>query len=147
MEISANGSSRQGEIVIYHPDESVHLDVRVENETVWLTLRQLSLLFGRDRTVIGRHISNIFKEGELQKDLVCAKFAHTGEHGRNKGFVQTRDVDYYNLDVIISVGYRVKSVRGTQFRQWALRLKFVFSIKPMTVSLLLTNASIMWEHL
>ncbi len=133
MEISENGSSRQGEIVIYHPDESVHLDVRVENETVWLTLRQLSLLFGRDRTVIGRHISNIFKEGELQKDLVCAKFAHTGEHGRNKGFVQTRDVDYYNLDVIISVGYRVKSVRGTQFRQWALKVLKEYLIRGYAI--------------
>ncbi|MDY6463638.1 MAG: RhuM family protein [Bacteroidales bacterium] len=88
-------------------------------ETVWLTIRQLALLFNRDRTVIGRHIKNIFSEGELDPSLVCAKFAHTGEYGRAAGYTQTKDVDFYNLDVIISVGYRVKSVRGTRFRQWA----------------------------
>ena len=89
---------------------------KVRIETVWLTIKQLALLFDRDRTVIGRHIKNIFTEGELQPSLVCAKFAHTGEYGRNVGYTQTKDVVFYNLDVIISVGYRVKSVRGTQFR-------------------------------
>ena len=109
----------QGEVVIYNPEDSIKLDVVLKRETVWLTLKQLSLLFDRDRTVIGRHIRNIFKEGELSAPLVCAKFAHTGEYGRTEGFTQTREVDYYNLDVIISVGYRVKSIRGTLFRQWA----------------------------
>ena len=108
-----------GEIIIYNPDDSIKLDVWMERESVWLTIRQLAQLFDRDRTVIGRHIKNIFSEGELDPSLVCAKFAHTREYGRVAGYYQTKDVDFYNLDVIISVGYRVKSVRGTRFRQWA----------------------------
>lgn len=108
-----------GEVAIYNLDDSIKLNVWMTKETVWLTIRQLALLFNRDRTVIGRHIKNIFSEGELDPSLVCAKFAHTGEYGRAAGYTQTKDVDFYNLDVIISVGYRVKSVRGTRFRQWA----------------------------
>lgn len=108
-----------GEVAIYNLDDSIKLNVWMTKETVWLTIRQLALLFNRDRTVIGRHIKNIFSEGELDPSLVCAKFAHTGEYGRTAGYTQTKDVDFYNLDVIISVGYRVKSVRGTRFRQWA----------------------------
>ena len=108
-----------GEIIIYNPDASIKLNVWMERETVWLTIKQLAQLFDRDRTVIGRHIKNIFSEGELDQSLVCAKIAHTGEYGRVAGYSQTKDVDFYNLDVIISVGYRVKSVRGTRFRQWA----------------------------
>ena len=108
-----------GEVAIYNLDDSIKLNVWMAKETVWLTIRQLALLFNRDRTVIGRHIKNIFSEGELDPSLVCAKFAHTGEYGRAAGYTQTKDVDFYNLDVIISVGYRVKSVRGTRFRQWA----------------------------
>ena len=79
----------------------------------------MSILFGRDRTVIGRHIRNIFAEGELQEDVVCAKNAHTTQHGAIKDKKQIVDIQYYNLDVIISVGYRVKSRQGTMFRQWA----------------------------
>ena len=81
--------------------------------TVWLSIEEMSQLFGRDISVIGKHIRNIFKEGELLKKSVWAKFAYTASDGK------TYQVDYYNLDVIISVGYRVKSHRGTQFRQWA----------------------------
>ena len=110
------------EIILYQPDNSISLEVRVEDETVWLTQHQIADLFGRDRSVIGRHIKNIFKEGELEESLVCAKFAHTKDYGRRVGFTQTKDSSYYNLDVIISVGYRVKSIRGTQFRQWANRV-------------------------
>ncbi len=110
----------KNEIVIYQPEEiSVRIDVRIEDETVWLNKEQLSLLFGRDRSVISRHISNIFREGELQKEMVCAFFAQTTQHGAVKGKKQTKFVEYYNLDVIISVGYRVKSKQGTQFRIWA----------------------------
>ncbi len=105
-------------------DTHTEIHVQFENESVWLSREQLSDLFQRDRTVISRHISNIFKEGELDKDMVCAKFAHTTQHGAIEGKTQNKKVDYYNLDVIISVGYRVKSQRGTQFRQWATqRLK------------------------
>lgn len=123
-----------GEIVIYNPDESVRLDVRLVRDTVWLTLKQLAILFDRDRTVVGRHIKNIFSEGELDSALVCAKFAHTGEYGRAEGFLQTRDVEYYNLDVIISVGYRVKSIRGTRFRQWANRVLKEYLIRGYTIN-------------
>ena len=120
--------------MIYNPDDSIHLEVRLEYETVWLTLKQLALLFGRDRTVIGRHIKNIFAEGELAPSLVCAKFAHTGEYGRTEGYTQSRDIDYYNLDVIISVGYRVKSIRGTRFRQWANRVLKDYLIRGYAIN-------------
>lgn len=103
----------QGEIILYQPDEDVKLEVRLENETVWLSIDEMSQLFGRDISVIGKHIRNIFKEGELMKNSVWAKFAYSASDGK------VYQVDYYNLDVIISVGYRVKSHRGTQFRQWA----------------------------
>ena len=107
-------------VVLYTaPDGTTQLDVKLENETVWLSVEQMAMLFGRDRTVIGRHIRNIYKEGELEENLVSAKFAHTKDYGRRAGYTQTKDVVYYNLDVIISVGYRVKSVNGTRFRQWA----------------------------
>ena len=79
-------------------------------------------MFERDRTVINRHINNIFKEGELEKKMVCAYFAQTTQHGAIKGKTQTKNIEHHNLDVIISVGYRVKSKRGTQFRIWANKI-------------------------
>ena len=100
------------------PDNRTSVEVKFENETVWLNRNQLSELFGRDVKTIGKHINNIFIEGELTKNSVVANFATTALDGK------TYQVDHYNLDVIISVGYRVKSQRGTQFRQWATqRLK------------------------
>lgn len=102
------------EIILYQPDSTLSLDVKVKNETVWLSQAQMAELFQKDRTVIGRHINNIFKEGELERDITCANFAHMGTEGDQK-YVTT----FYSLDVIISVGYRVKSKRGTQFRIWA----------------------------
>ena len=86
-------------------------------ETVWLTQQQMAELFDKDRTVISRHIRNIYKEEELEESITCAKFAHMGSEGD-----QTYEYTAYNLDVIISVGYRVKSKRGTKFRQWANRV-------------------------
>lgn len=109
-----------GKIEIYKSkDGKSSVEVTFDQETVWLNQTQLSELFGRDRTVIGRHIKNIFKEGELVENMVCADFAHTTQHGAIKGKTQQTKTKYYNLDVIISVGYRVKSIYGTQFRQWA----------------------------
>ena len=105
--------ARENQIVVYQPNETVRLDVRLENETVWLTQEQMSLLFGRDQSVIARHIGNIFKEGELDRISVHAKNAYTAVDGK------TYQVSFYNLDVVISVGYRVKSIQGTRFRQWA----------------------------
>lgn len=95
----------------------------MENETVWLSTDEMSQLFGRDISVIGKHIRNIFKEGELVKDSVWAKFAYTASDGK------VYQVDYYNLDVIISVGYCVKSHRGTQFRQWANKVLKEYLLK------------------
>ena len=97
------------------PDGQVQLAVSMDKETVWLTQEQMGALFERERSVITKHIRNVFAEGELARDSVCAKFAHTAADGK------TYQVDYYNLDVIISLGYRVKSARGVQFRQWATR--------------------------
>lgn len=107
-------------IVIYQTDDGeTSIDVKFQGETVWLSQAQMAELFQKDRTVIGRHINNIFKEGELEESLVSAKFAHAKEYGRREGFTQRTETTLYNLDVIISVGYRVKSKRGTQFRIWA----------------------------
>ena len=102
--------SNKGEIVMYQPDETIRLEVRVENETVWLTQQQISDLFLRDRTVINRHINNVFKEGECDKES-NVHFLHIPN--------SDKPVMYYSLDVIISVGYRVKSLNGTKFRRWA----------------------------
>ena len=97
-------------------DGVVSLEVSLDKETTWLSQAQMCALFGRERSVITKHINNVFNEGELERNSVCAKFAHTAADGK------TYQVDYYNLDVIISVGYRVKSQRGVQFRQWATRV-------------------------
>ncbi len=105
-------------------DNSIELQVALDIDTVWLSQEQMAQLFGKDRSVITKHIRNIFDEGELNKKVVSANFAHTTRHGAIKGKTQEKQANYYNLDVIISVGYRVKSQQGTQFRQWATqRLK------------------------
>ncbi|MBO7490896.1 MAG: virulence RhuM family protein [Bacteroidales bacterium] len=114
--IDKNG---KGEIILYQPDDNIRLEVRMEGDTVWLTQQQMAELFQRDRTVIGRHIKKIFEEGELDASVVCANFAHTTPHGAIQDKWQNNEIVMYNLDVIISVGYRVKSMRGTQFRIWA----------------------------
>ena len=110
----------KNEIVLYQSDElASRIEVRVELDTVWLNRQQLASLFGRDIKTIGKHINNVFSEGELVKEVVVAKFATTTQHGAIKGKTQILSVEYYNLDVIISVGYRVNSKQGTQFRIWA----------------------------
>ncbi|HPW40984.1 MAG TPA: virulence RhuM family protein [Bacillota bacterium] len=102
------------EIIMYQTEDGLtKIETTFDNDTVWLSIDQMAELFQRDRSVIGKHIRNIFKEGELEKNSVWAKFAYTASDGKDY------KVDYYNLDVIISVGYRVKSLRGTQFRIWA----------------------------
>ncbi len=117
--------NNNGNIIIYQTaDGLTKIDVKVENDTVWLSLDQMAELFQRNKSTISRHIRNIFEEGELNREVVVAKNATTTQHGAIERKQQTHWVDYYNLDVIISVGYRVKSVRGTQFRIWATqRLK------------------------
>ena len=102
------------EIIMYQTEDGLtKIETTFDNDTVWLSIDQMAELFQRDRSVIGKHIRNIFREGELEKSSVWAKFAYTASDGKDY------QVDYYNLDVIISVGYRVKSLRGTQFRIWA----------------------------
>ncbi len=108
--------------------------MKIKDEAVWLNKEQMDLLVGRERTVIGRHISNIFKEGELQKEVVCTNFAHTTQHGAMKGNTRTIDVEYYNLDVIISVMYRVKSKQGTQFKIWANKVLKDYSLKGYSLN-------------
>jgi prophage maintenance system killer protein len=110
-------TSAQTPIAIYQTaDGAIATEVRFEGETVWLTQAQLTQLFGRERSVITKHLRNVFAEGELEADSVCAKFAHTADDGK------TYQVEHYSLDVIISVGYRVKSPEGTRFRIWANRI-------------------------
>lgn len=114
-----------GEILIYQNSEgNTKIDVRLEEETVWLTQEQMAMLFGKGRSTITEHIQNVFGEHELTEDVVCRNFRLTTKHGAIEGKTQEKDVKHYNLDVIISVGYRVKSLQGTQFRIWATqRLK------------------------
>ncbi len=111
-EVIENNNS---ELVIYESkDGNIKLDVNLENETVWLSLEQMSKLFGRDKSVISRHIKHVFKEGELERNSTIAKFATVQTEGLRE---VERNIDYYNLDVVISVGYRVKSLEGVRFRK------------------------------
>jgi hypothetical protein len=107
----------KNEIILYRPNElTEHIEVMLENDTVWLNRQQMALLFGRDVKTLGKHIANVFSEGELDAASTVAKFATVQNEGGRR---VERQVEYYNLDVIISVGYRVKSKQGTQFRIWA----------------------------
>jgi len=122
------------EIVLYQPNEQFQLEVQLKDETVWLNLQQIAVLFDRDRTVIARHIRNVYAENELDENITCAKFAHMGTEGD-----QTYETKYYNLDVIISVGYRVKSQRGVQFRQWATKILKDYMLRGYAVNQRLLN--------
>ncbi|MDL2309798.1 virulence protein RhuM/Fic/DOC family protein [Parabacteroides sp. OttesenSCG-928-B22] len=122
----------KGEIIIYQtPEGNVSLNVRLENETVWLDQYQMSDLFSTDRTSISRHIRNIYKSEELEENSTCAKFAQVQKEGNRE---VSRIISYYNLDMIISVGYRVNSKRGTQFRIWANRILKEYLIKGYAVN-------------
>ena len=123
----------KNEIILFE-NQNVKLEVNMKDETVWLSLEQLSTLFDRDRTVIKRHINNIYKEKELNEKEVCAKFAHTTTHGALANKTQTRDIDYYNLDMIISVGYRVKSQNGIVFRKWANKILKDYMLKGYAIN-------------
>ena len=123
----------KNEIIIFENQE-VKLEVNIKDETVWLSIEQMAKLFGRDRTVITRHINNIFKDDELNKNEVCAIFAHTTKHGALSDRTQTRELDYYNLDMIISVGYRVKSQNGIIFRKWATKVLKEYMLKGYAVN-------------
>ena len=123
------------EILIYENREgNIKVDVHLDEETVWLTQDQMATLFGKGRSTITEHIGNVFKEGELDETVVCRNFRHTTQHGAIEGKTQEKEVKYYNLDVIISVGYRVKSPQGTQFRIWATQRLKEYIIKGFALN-------------
>ena len=121
-------SQNKGEIILYQPDKSLKLEVRLDNETVWLAQVQIAKLFGVDRTVITKHLRNIFSTEELDEESTCAIFAHMGNDG--KQLYRTR---HYNLDAILSVGYRVNSINATAFRRWATRVLKDYLLKGYTI--------------
>jgi hypothetical protein len=123
------------EILIYqNQDGTIKVDARLEDETVWLTQEQMAVLFGKGRSTITDHINNIFKEGELDEKVVCRNFRHTTQHGAIAGKTQESTVKYYNLDIIISVGYRVKSQQGTRFRIWATQKLKEYIVKGFALN-------------
>ena len=125
-----NIESSTGEIVMYQPDETIRLEVRVEDETVWLTQQQMAELFKATKQNISLHINNIYDEGELERIATVKDYLTVQKEGKR---MVNRHVNLYNLDVIISVGYRVKSVRGTRFRQWLCRAGDYVKLKGCSI--------------
>lgn len=121
----------ENEIIIYQPDETLKLDVRVEADTVWLTQAQMAELFQATKQNVSLHISNIFKEGELEASSTVKEYLTVQNEGKRK---VKRVISYYNLDIIISVGYRVKSLRGTQFRQWANKILKSYLLRGYSIN-------------
>ena len=126
-----NMEPNKGEIVMYQPDETIRLEVRVENETVWLTQQQMAELFNATKQNISLHINNIYDEGELEQIATVKDYLTVRQEGKR---IVRRHINLYNLDVIISVGYRVKSLRGTQFRQWANHVLKDYLLKGYVVN-------------
>ena len=126
--------AEKGEIVLYQPDESIRLEVRIEDETVWLTQAQMAELFQTTKQNVSLHINNIFKEGELLKEMVVKESFTTTIHGAIEGKFQRNKISLYSLDVIISVGYRVKSHVGTRFRQWATRVLKEYMLRGFSIN-------------
>lgn len=122
-------ASEKCEMVLYQPDESIRLEVRLDGETVWLTQAQIAELFGTKRPAITKHLSNIFKSGELDEDSSCSILEHMGNDG-----VQVYRTKYYNLDAILSVGYRVNSANATVFRRWATQVLKQFMLRGYSVN-------------
>ena len=131
-----NIESNKGEIVMYQPDETIRLEVRMGEETVWLTQQQMAELFDTDRSSINKHINNIFETEELAEEPTCAKIAQVRKEGKR---MVKRQLVYYNLDMIISVGYRVNSKRGTKFRQWANQVLKDYLLKGYVVNQRITT--------
>ena len=125
---------KKGEIVIYQSKDGPKLDVRLVEETVWLTQEQIALLFGTQRAAITKHLKNIFNSKELDEKVVSSILEHTTKHGALKGKTQTKKVKFYNLDAIISVGYRVNSKQATQFRIWATKTIKEHLVKGYTIN-------------
>ena len=119
----------KGEIVLYQPDDTLKIEVRFDGETVWLTQAKIAQLFDVDRSVISKHLTNIFKVGELDEDSTCAIFAHVGNDGKQQYVTK-----HYNLDGILSVGYRVNSINATSFRRWATRVIKDYLLKGYAIN-------------
>ena len=124
----------ENEIVLYQPNDAIHLEVMMANESVWLTQQQIASLFGVDKSGISRHLKNIFESEELDEALVVAKFATTTQHGAIEGKTQTTESKFYNLDAILSVGYRVNSFNATMFRKWATSVLKEYLLKGYAVN-------------
>ena len=125
---------KQDQILIYEDDKNaIQLEVRMAGEMIWLNRQQLATLFGRDYKTISKHINNALKE-ELADEVVVAKFATTTQHGAIEGKTQTHEKEYFNLEMVTSVGYRVKSKRGVQFRKWANRVLKEYLVKGFAIN-------------
>lgn len=130
-----NEQQDKGNIILYQtPDGQSKIEVTLSGDTVWLTADQMAELFQRNKSTISRHIKNVFEEGELQADMVVAFFATTTQHGAIIGKQQTHQTAFYNLDMIISIGYRVKSHRGVQFRIWATNVLREYIVKGFALN-------------
>ena len=134
-DITGMPEKNNGEIVLYQPDDSISIEVRINQNTVWLNRQQLAMLFDRDVKTIGKHINNALKE-ELSDVATIAKFATVQVEGSR---IVNRTMEYYNLDMVLSVGYRVKSDRGIKYRRWANRVLKEFLLKGYTVNSRLDN--------
>ena len=120
-------------LIFQAEDKAQGVQVFYQDETIWATQEAIATLFDKGRSTITEHLRNIFESGELQPDVVCRKFRHTTQHGAIEGKTQTKEVTFYNLDAIISVGYRVNSIRATQFRQWCTAVLRQFAIRGYVI--------------
>lgn len=125
---------QQGEIILYQPDESVRMEVRIEDETVWLTQAQIAELFGTKRPAITKHLNNIYKSGELEESSTCSILEHMGNDGKQKYITKL-----YNLDAILSIGYRVNSKNATLFRRWASQVLKDYLLKGHVINQRISN--------
>ena len=130
--MNTENAANRGEIIIYRAeDNTVQLDVRMEQETVWLTQQQMAELFQTSRTNVVEHIQHVYEDGELMQEATCRNFRQVQQEGNRR---VTRELPFYNLDVIISVGYRVRSVTATRFRQWATKILNEYIHKGFVIS-------------
>lgn len=125
---------QQGEIILYQPDESVRMEVRIEDETVWLTQARIAELFGTKRPAITKHLNNIYKSGELEESSTCSILEHVGNDGKQKYITKL-----YNLDAILSIGYRVNSKNATLFRRWASQVLKDYLLKGHVINQRISN--------
>lgn len=129
--VAQNGqfTTNTGEIILYQPDNSIRLEVRMEEETVWLTQAQMAMLFGTQRAAITKHLNNIYQSGEIDMETTCSKMEHVGQNGS-----RLYTTKYYNLDAILSVGYRINSKNATTFRRWATHILKDYLLRGFSIN-------------